>query len=231
MKTLLRLIFWDLKIQARNGIVIVAIVIAALYTGLFFLLGLRGNDKILVALIFSDPTFMGFIFTGVLVLFEKSSNTLQALVVTPVKIWQYLFAKAVSLSLIALIICFAMVFAGHGFNLNYPSFLAATFLSSVLFIFLGFIGVAKIKTFNQYIIVIPLFIAPMLLPFLNYFEVTNSWWLYLLPTQGSLILFRGAFENISPAEIIYALLYLSFSIGVTYFISKHLFMKHIVKGE
>src|SRR6056297_2213819 len=103
MKTLFRLTLWDLKIQARNGILTVAVVIAAIYTGIFFLLGLRGNDKILVAIVFADPTFMGFIFTGVLVLFEKSSNTLQALVVTPVKIWQYFFAKAISLSLIALL--------------------------------------------------------------------------------------------------------------------------------
>lgn len=231
MKTLIKLIFWDLKIQVRNGIVTVAVVIAAIYTGIFYLSGLRGNNEILVALIFSDPTFMGFIFTGVLVLFEKSSNTLQALVVTPVKIWQYFFAKAISLSLIALIICFAMVFAGHGFRLNYASFLAATFLSSVLFVFLGFIGVAKVKTFNQYIIVIPLFIAPLSLPYLNYFGLTDSWWFYILPTQGSFILFRGAFESISTGEVIYALLYLSFSIGISYFISKRLFMKHIVRGE
>ena len=231
MKILARLIFWDLKIQARNGIVTVAVAIAAFYTGLFYLLGLRGNDEILVALIFSEPTFMGFIFTGVLVLFEKSSSTLQALVVTPVKIWQYLFAKAISLSLIALIICFAMIFAGHGFRLNYPSFLAAIFLSSVLFVFLGFIGVAKVKSFNQYIVVIPLFMAPLSLPYLNFFGVTDTFWFYILPTQGSFILFRGTFENISAGESMYALLYLSFSIAVTYFISKHLFMKHIVRGE
>ncbi|HKL33361.1 MAG TPA: ABC transporter permease [Tangfeifania sp.] len=231
MKTLFRLTLWDLKIQARNGILTVALVIAAIYTGIFFLLGLRGNDKILVAIIFADPTFMGFIFTGVLVLFEKSSNTLQALVVTPVKIWQYFFAKAISLSLIALLICFAMVFAGHGFRFNYPIFVAAIFLSSVLFIFLGFIGVAKVKTFNQYIIVIPLFIAPLSLPYLNYFGVTDTWWFYILPTQGSFILFKGAFESVSAAEIIYALSYLSISIGITYLISKRLFMKHIIRGE
>jgi fluoroquinolone transport system permease protein len=231
MKTLLRLTLWDLKIQARNGILTVAVVIAAIYIGIFFLLGLHGNDKILVAIIFSDPTFMGFIFIGVLVLFEKSSNTLQALVVTPVKIWQYFFSKAISLSLIALFICFAMVFAGHGFDFNYPGFLAATFLSSVLFIFIGFIGVAKVKTFNQYIIVIPLFIAPLSLPYLNYFGVTDACWFYILPTQGSFILFKSAFESVSTAEIIYAISYLSISIGISYLISKRLFIKHIVRGE
>lgn len=231
MKILFKMILWDLKIQARNNILTVALIIAAIYTAVFYILGLHGSDKILIALIFSDPTFMGFIFTGVLVLFEKSSNTLQALVVTPVKIWQYFFSKAISLTLLALIICLAMVFAGHGFRFNYFYFIAATFLSSILFIFLGFVGVAKVKTFNQYIIVIPLFFAPLNLPFLNFFGVTDSLWFYLLPTQASFILFRGAFEIITWGEALYAFVYLSFSIWTAYFFSKRLFLKHIIRGE
>jgi len=231
MKTLFRLILWDLKLQVRNSILTVAIFIAVFYTAFFLLLGLRGKDDILIALIFSDPTFMGFIFTGVLVLFEKSANTLQALVVTPVKIWQYLFSKAISLTLITSIICFVMVFTSHGFHFNYFWFTVATFLSSMLFIFLGFIGVAKVKTFNQYIIVIPLFIAPLSLPYLYFFGVSNSWLFYLLPTQGALLLFRGAFEKISLDNTIYAVVYLILSIWIAYRISKQLFLKHIVRGE
>ena len=231
MKTLFRLVYWDLKLQVRNGILTVAIFIAVFYTAFFLLLGLRGNDDILVALIFSDPTFMGFIFTGVLVLFEKNANTLQALVVTPVKLWQYLFSKAISLTLITSIICFAMVFTSHGFHFNYFWFSIAALLSSILFIFLGFIGVAKVKTFNQYIIVIPLFIAPLSLPYLHFFGVSNSWLFYVLPSQGALILFRGAFEKIAFGDSIYAMGYLISTIWVTYRISKHLFLEHIVKGE
>lgn len=231
MKTLFKLIYWDLKIQARNGIITVALVIAVIYTGLFLLFGLKHNDKVLIAILFSDPTFMGFIFTGVLVLFEKNANTLQALVVTPVKIWQYLFSKVISLTLIALIICFAMVFAGHGFRLNYFYFIVATFLSSALFIFLGFIGVAKVKTFNQYIIVIPLFFLPLILPYLNFFEITNTYWFYVLPTQASFILFQAAFERMSAAEMIYAIVYLGFTIAITYYFSKKLFIKHIIRGD
>ncbi|MEZ5104649.1 MAG: ABC transporter permease [Draconibacterium sp.] len=231
MKTLLKLIYWDLKIQARNGIITVAFIIAAIYTALFLLLQLQGNDKILIAILFSDPTFMGFIFTGVLILFEKNANTLQALVVTPVKIWQYLFSKAISLTFVALIICFAMVFASHGFRFNYFWFLSATFLSSVFFIFLGFIGVSKVKTFNQYIIVIPVFLMPLLLPFLNFFGVTDTLWFYLLPTQASFILFNGAFKSITIWESIYGLTYLLLSTGVAYYISRRRFLKYIIREE
>lgn len=231
MKILYKLILWDLKLQARNGILTVAVFIAVFYTAFFLLLGLRGKDNVLIALIFSDPTFLGFIFIGVLVLFEKSANTLQALVVTPVKIWQYLFSKAISLTLINSIICFAMVFASHGFQFNYFWFSVAVLLSSVFFIFLGFIGVAKVKTFNQYIIVIPLFIAPLSLPYLYLFGVSDSWLLYILPTQGALLLFLGAFEKIVLADAVYAVSYLILFIWIAYRIAKQLFLKHIVRGE
>ncbi len=231
MKILFRAIYWDLKIQVRNNVLTVAVIIAVIYTAVFLLLKLKGNDTILIALIFSDPTFMGFLFTGVLVLFEKSANTLQALIVTPVKIWHYLFSKAVSLTLIAFLICLAMVFAGHGFHFNYFYFTASVFLSSMLFIFLGFAGVARVKTFNQYIIVIPLFLAPLSLPLLSLFGVTTSKWLYIIPTHASLILFRGAFEDISPADSVYAFLYLAISVVAAFFISRRMFVKYIIRGE
>ncbi|NQU87179.1 MAG: ABC transporter permease [Mariniphaga sp.] len=231
MRVLIKTIWWDLKLLARYNIITVAIVIAVFYTGVFLGFNLRGHDDILIALIFSDPAFMGFTFVGAMVLFEKGSNTLQALVVTPIKIWQYLFSKAIALTLVALIVCFAMVFAGHGFKFNYLMFFLATFLSSIFFIFLGFIGVARVKSFNQYIIVIPLFLMPFILPYLNFFDVTDTLWFYLIPTQGSFILYKGAFESMSATDIIYALIYLSISIGVAYYYSKKLFLKHIIRGE
>ncbi len=231
MRILINTIIWDLKLQVRNNIFTIAIIVAAIYTGIFLGFKLKGNDDILSALIYSDPAFMGFLFIGVLVLFEKGANTLQALVVTPVKIWHYLFSKAISLTLIALIICFAMAFAGHGFNFNYLYFILGTFLSSVLFVFIGFIGVAKVNTFNQYIVIIPLFLAPIALPFLNFFGATDILWFYIIPTQASLLLFRAAFSQISLFETIYAIIYLCFSIAVTYVIAKRLFIKYVIRGE
>ncbi|MBN1819353.1 MAG: ABC transporter permease [Prolixibacteraceae bacterium] len=231
MKLLLRTIRWDLRFLVRYNILTIAIVIAVIYAGIFLLFNLRGNDDILIAVIFSDPTFMGFVFIGVLVLFEKGSNTLQALVVTPVKVWQYLFSKAIALTLVTMIICFAIIFAGHGFRFNYLMFIMATFLSSILFVFLGFIGVAKVKTFNQYIIVIPLFLMPLSLPYLGLFNVTDAFWLYLIPTNASFILFEATFESVPVTTLIYAFLYLGISIGVTYLISKRLFVKHIIENR
>lgn len=228
MKILLSTILWDLKLQIRNNILTVAIVIAVLYTSIFLLLNLKGYDDILAALIFSDPAVMGFLFIGVLVLFEKNANTLEALVVTPAKIWHYLFAKAISLSIIALIICFAMVFAGHGFNLNYGYFILAALLSSILYILIGFIGVARVNSFNQYIIIIPLFLTPIFLPYLNFFNVTDTYLFYIIPTQASLLLFKAAFSEIGVFDIIYSISYLIVCIYISYRLAKKQFIKYII---
>ncbi|MDB4582683.1 ABC transporter permease [Draconibacterium sp.] len=231
MGILSKIIWWDLKLLAKYKILHVALFIAVSYTGIFLLFNLRGNEKVLTALIFSDPTFMGFIFLGAMVLFEKSANTLQALVVTPIEIWQYLFSKAIALTMMALIICFAMVFAGYGFHFHYGWFFLATFLSSVLFILLGFIGVARVKSFNQYIIVIPVFLAPAILPCLNFFGVTNTFWFYIIPTQASLLMFEAAFHSISTFDAIYSIVYLLVSIFVTYSIAKKSFVKNMIRGN
>ena len=231
MKTLLTTIYWDLKLQIRNNILTIAIIVAAIYTGIFLIFNLRGYDDVLLALIFSDPAAMGFIFIGVLVLFEKGANTLEALVVTPIKIWQYLFSKAVSLTLIALIICFAIIITGHGIHFNYFYFFLAAFLTSVLFVLIGFIGVAHVRTFNQYILVIPVFLAPVFLPFLNYFGATDTWWFYIIPSQASLVLFNASVEPVSVFDLIYSIIYLIISISVAYYFARKQFIKHIIKGE
>lgn len=231
MKTLFNTIIWDLKLQVRNNILTVAVVIAAIYTGVFFLLDLKGNDDVLIILIFTDPAMMGFLFMGVLFLFERSANTLEALVVTPVKIWQYIFSKAISLTLIALIVCFAIVFAGHGFAINYIFFFLASFLTSILFILLGFIGVVQIHTFNQYILIIPSFFTPFSLPLLNFFEITNTYLLYIIPTQASLLLFKASFENIPVFDIIYSIIYLIIWIILAYYFAHKQFIKKIIRRQ
>ncbi len=231
MKTLVTTIIWDLKLQIRNNILTVAIIIAAIYTGIFYLFNLRGYNDILMALIFSDPAMMGFIFIGALVLFEKGANTLEALVITPIKTWHYLFSKAISLTLIAMIICYSMAFAGHGFRFNYLYFTLATFLTSVLFVLIGFIGVAHIKTFNQYILIIPSFLAPLCLPFLNFFKATDTYLFYIIPSQASLILFEATYENVNAFKITYAIFYLILCIAIAYYFAKKQFTKYIIRGE
>lgn len=218
MNTLLNLIKIDLKLLIKYNLLSVSIFISGIYILIFKIFDVGSYHPLVSAIIFSDPAMLGFIFIGVMVLFEKQQNTLQALSVCPVKLEKYIWSKAISLTILALPICFGIVFSAHGFNFNYFAFITAMLLSSVLFALLGFIGVARVQTFNQYIIIIPLFLAPAIIPLLALFDLWFHPLFYLIPTQASLLLFKAVFEPIQPLEWIYSITYLTFwLIGTRYF--------------
>jgi len=213
----------DLILLFRNGIIYVASVITALYVLILQLLPEQNFTTVLTLLILTDPVMLGFMFTGALVLFEKSGNTLQAMSVTPVRPGEYLASKAIALTLITLLASIIMSVAGVGLKFNLLSLTGAVILSSVLFVFVGFTGVSRVKTFNQYFLVIPLFMAPFSLPILNYLGITHTWLWYAIPTQASLVLFNNAFEHGNPLpvwETIYAWFFLIVSVIIAFYYAK-----------
>ncbi len=214
-KSLFHLIKWDFLFSLRYQIVTVAAVIAGLYS---IILGMLPDnaDTFLILIIFSDPTFLGFLFIGVIVLYEKSSNTIQALSITPAKLGNYIISKSMVLTLIAIFAAMVMAVSTKGFQFNSIYLLLAVILSSALFILLGYVGISKVKTFNQYILVIPMFFTPAVLPLLEMFGFVSSPVFYIIPTKASLLLFEAAFGRISIHEFIYCIVYLSAWIFFSY---------------
>jgi fluoroquinolone transport system permease protein len=227
-KKLLRIIAWDIRFALRYHIITVAIVITMLYTFIFKIIPGADIMEVLVSLIFSDPSMLGFIFVGAMVLFEKDANTLQALTVTPVKPWQYLWSKAISLTLIALVCSIGMAYIGHGFGIRLIFFIPAVVLTSFIFTFIGFIGVSRVKNFNQYIILIPLFLLPTILPLADFYGIVRSPVFYLIPTHGSLLLFKAAFKEVGSLNILYSVVILCITVWITYRIAERHYLKYIV---
>jgi fluoroquinolone transport system permease protein len=225
---LLRTIIWDIRFALRYNIITVAIVITGLYTIIFKLIPGADITEVLVSFIFSDPTMLGFIFVGAMVLFEKDANTLQALTVTPIKPWQYLWSKAIALTLIAMLCSIGMAFIGHGFNIRMVYFIPAVVLSSLVFTFIGFIGISRVKTFNQYIILIPMFLLPAILPLADFYGLVHSPFFYLIPTQGTLLLFKAAFKEVSSLNILYSVVILCITVWITYRIAERHYLRYIV---
>ena len=94
MKQLLHLIQFDFLLVHKNKVITISFLVTAIYVGVFKALSGLGNiEKLLVLVIFNDPALLGFLFVGVLVLFEKNENTIQALSVTPIQISQYILSK------------------------------------------------------------------------------------------------------------------------------------------
>lgn len=225
-----RAVAWDLRLQLRYQIITVAAVVTAIYALVFRILPETAGDRPLVMILFSDPSVLGFLFVGVLVLFERGANTLQAVAVTPLSAAHYLWAKAISLTAVATASGWAIALAGWGWRLGHAALVAALVLTSLLFVFLGVVGVARARSVNEYLLIVPLFLAPINLPLLAFLGIAESPLFYLLPTQASVVLFRAAFEARPAWEIAYALVYLPLSVFGAFLWARRAFERSLRAG-
>jgi len=186
-------------------------------------------DKVFISMIFTDPTMLGFIFIGAMILFEKGDNTLVAQVVTPMTTNNYIWSKALALLLPALIASLAMILAARGTHFRLLPFLTSVILSSLIFTFIGVAGAIKVRTLNQYIILLPLFLAPAALPLINFYHITRLTVLWIIPTQSSLYLLDQAVSGFFNFREIFNILYLVLWTFLTYSYAKYNFEKTLYK--
>ncbi|RPA68011.1 ABC transporter permease [Cyclobacteriaceae bacterium YHN15] len=231
MKQLAHLLKFDFLLINKNKIITVSLIVTAIYVGVFKALAAMGNiEKLLVLVIFNDPALLGFLFIGVMVLFEKNENTLEVLAVTPIKTSNYILSKSIALTIISLFCCYAMVIAGYGLDFNFIHFTTGTILTTFIFSMLGFVAVAGQSTFNKYILRALGIILLLSLPFLGYFEMVPKIWFVLFPTQPAIDLYDLSFStNPSTSEILTAyLLCIIWSI-VTFIWAKYAVTKNVFK--
>lgn len=219
----------DLRLLSRYQIITVALIIAAFYILVFKSLPANQFDLYFIFVIFSDPSAMGFLFIGAMVLFEKDEHTLEALIVTPKARKLYVLSKTFSLTLVDLACAWIIAIFIYGFNFNQPLFVLSVLLSSFFYILIGFAGVVRVKTFNQYLLVIPLFLVPLFLPLLNFFEIVNWPVLYLIPTQAALVLFTASFETMETYKVMLALIYMILWNVLAFKLALWSYEKHLIK--
>ena len=189
------------------------------------------ESDMLPMLLFFDPAIIGIMFVGALVLFEKAENTLQSLVVTPMKVWEYISSKIISLTILAAVSAVLFVIlATRSFDFNYFYLFVGIILTSVFLILVGFILVARLNSINEYLLTMMLaFLGLTLPPLVHINGIYENVIFYLWPTQASFILFNGVFEGIELWEAVYSIVYLSIWIVILFIISKRAFYKHIVQ--
>jgi fluoroquinolone transport system permease protein len=228
MKKLLNTIKWDFILMFKYGIVFIAFFIASVYCISLIFSNAEGQEKLVAALIFSDPVMYGFLFSSIIILFEKEAQIHQVLSITPMPIRRYIWSKAIAFSLLAIFCSTAILLAANPDKINLILFVTAVALSSILFVFIGIIGVSFVQNFNQFILLMPIVLAPICLPFLDYFDVYSSWIFYLIPTQASLILFESAVNTFENWQVTYAIIYLLLCNWIAYIWALKSYKKRIL---
>ena len=145
-----RLICGDIHFQWKYGFYFIYFILTVLYVcGIAALTGHWKTD-IASIMIYSDPAAMGLFFMGAIVLLEKSQKVLNAMVVSPVKVSEYILSKTVALIAISTVIAMILGFVSGSNQLL--SIAVGTALTSAIFTMLGIIAATKIS--NQFLIVI-----------------------------------------------------------------------------
>ena len=207
-KRLRQAIRGDLVRQYRYQIFTAAAAITIMYILILFFLPGASQDKVVQFLIFNDPVALGMLFSGAMFLFEKNENTLEALSVTPLKAKEYLSSKVITFTFMTLVASLCMAFAAWGWNFSKLSLIIGVSLTASLFTMLGLALVAGSQNFNEYVIKMGLYMLPVAFPFLHFFDIMNSYWFYLIPTQASLLLLEASRTPITDWQFIYAVVYL-----------------------
>lgn len=235
MSNLKNMLRWEFLLLYRYKIIHISLLSVILYfLSTQAVQSLQGQSQIHSVLLFFDPATIGIVFVGALVLFEKSENVLQALVVTPMRTDDYLLSKIISLTIISIIsatvfMTLMVIFNETEFNILY--LISGIILTSVMLILLGFIIISRVQNVNGYLLgMIIGFLGLTFPPLLHLFGLFENPLFYLWPTLASFIIFNGVFQPASLElwEIVYGLGYQMVWIGIFYFLSKKSFYEYII---
>lgn len=220
---------YDVKFQVRHGFYYAYLFVTVFYIAALRLVPETYSTLAVVLIIFTDTSVLGFYFIGGIMLLEKGQNTLESLFVTPLRMSEYIWSKAASLTMLSLLSSLAIAVFTLGAGVNIALLTLGVGLGSVFFTLLGFALAARARSLNQYFFYsIP--VAIFDLPLLKYLGLPDNWLYYLLPSQPELLLIEGAAGSITPGQTLYAVVALCVWIAVAYRWAQSWFYRYTVLG-
>jgi fluoroquinolone transport system permease protein len=231
MKRLLTTIGCDLRLQQRNGFYYATAFVVAVYAlGLSQLhaAGVQLNlSWLLPAVVLNNLMITCFYFVGALVLLEKTEGTLTAQVVTPLRDGEYIAAKVITLTALALVYNLAVVALVVGSEFGALALICGIAIAAALVIMAGFVVVARYESVNEFLLPSLPYAAGLMLP-LAYMFGWDSPLLYLHPLQGPLLLLRAAFTPAKAWQIAYAALASALWLGIGMWQCRRSFQRFVV---
>lgn len=225
---------WDWRLQWRQGIFLVAALILVVWGALFSQVDSELLPYLLPPALYLDLSIFGFYFMAGLLYLEKGEGVLAALVVTPMRSWHYLAAKIVTLALLGLVmsLLFAGVLQHNAVNwvVNWPILATGVLMNGTLFVLASFLLAVRYDAINEFLLPSIAVLALAQVPLVDFYGLWSGWPLYLLPFQASLLLIRAAFEPLPAWQWVYALGYVTLSIGAGFWWSLRSFEHFVTRS-
>ncbi len=231
MKRFWSSVSWDIQLQFRNGFYYVSAFVALM---LIIMLKQFADVNWMLwwpVIILENLVINTFYFMAGMVLLEKGEGTLEAQIVTPLRPWEYLFAKALSLGILSLLESLIVVVAVSGFTFNWLLLIIGILLLVSIYVLYGFFVVARYDSIGEFILPSAIWTIGFSLPLLYYFDIWRSNWMFLHPLQAPLVLMQSAFESLPVWQILYGILYSLVWIGIGYRVTQRAYHRFVVTKQ
>lgn len=179
-----------------------------------------------------DVAIIGFFFVGGAVFFEKQERTLGAITSTPLRFWEYLAAKLTLLVLISLFVAVVVATVVHGLDYHLMPMLVGVVLGTLMMLLVGFISSLPFSSASDWFLAAQLPLTVMLVPpIIHYSGLWPNPVLYLVPTQGPLLLFGAAFDQLTlaPWQIVYAVAYPILATAGLCWLARATFTRYVIE--
>jgi fluoroquinolone transport system permease protein len=231
MTRLLSIARWDVQLQFRNGFYFVSA-----FTAVFFIVLLKQVSGVDLgywwpAIITANLTINAFYFMAGIVLLEKGEGTLEAQIVTPLRPWEILTSKVLTLGLLSLFEMLAIIVLVQGIHFNWLLLVTGIVLYIAILALYGFIVVARYDSISEFLLPSMLWTLGFSFPLLYYFNIWRSWMMFLHPLQAILILLQSAFTSLPAWKVVYGIGYALLWTGIVMVLSLRAFHRFIVAKE
>jgi fluoroquinolone transport system permease protein len=207
MSRYLSILKWEIIRQYKNGIYFVSLFVLILWITLFIQIKTISLSSIVPMLILGNLSLTTFYFLAGILLFEKGEGSLEAQVTTPIRSWEYLSAKVLTLSLLATVENLIITVALVGWQFNFIPVILGTFLASCLFCLVGFLTVIRYDSINEFLLPSLFWMLLISLPILSGLWLPNAFFWYLHPIYGPFLLIASGFQTGQTWTLGYAFLY------------------------
>ncbi|WP_374158046.1 fluoroquinolone transporter permease [Mycobacterium sp. G7A2] len=220
----------EATLQVRQRFVHAAVISGLLWLAVLLPMPHHLRNIVEPYVLIGDIAVIGFFFIGGSVFLEKQERTLGAVVCSPLRFGEYLSVKLVVLTVISLLVAVVVVTATHGTDFHPAPLVVGVVLGTLVMLLSGFISALPFASVSDWFLstVVPLLI--LALPVVYLLGVWTHPVLYLIPTQGPLLLFAAVFDQISlaPWQIGYALVYPLLCAAGLYQVARVLFDRYVI---
>jgi len=191
-------------------------------------LGTRASFQI-PTLLMLNLIITTYFYVAALVLLEKDEGTLAGLVVTPLRPYEYLMSKVVSLTLLAIVETLLVVVLVFGVHFRPFPILAGMIMLGAFYTLAGFVAAARYDAINAYLLPAGVGVGLLILPLIDHLSLWHNPIFWLHPTQPALVLLRSAFGRAAVWETTYGLLGGAFWLGLSLLWARRIFRHFVIR--